>query len=65
MGRCKLDKVLDCKDIELEELSSLTGISVYNLKQYINNDTKMSLKTAKRIAYVLDVHIEELYEKYK
>lgn len=45
-----------------QELSEKTGMAKTQISDYINNRRIMSIKNAKRIAYVLKCHIDDLYE---
>lgn len=61
-GHSRMQEIMDEKLISLEKLSYMTGIQMFTLKQYMDDQMCMTLKTAKKISLVLDVNIEELYE---
>jgi len=62
VGRCLLQKLLHKRGLTQSDLSEKTGISTSQISDYINHRRIMTLQTAKRIAYVLRCHIDDLYE---
>jgi len=44
------------------ELSRRTGYSPQQISNLVNNREKMSFEAAAAVAYVLNCHMEELYE---
>ena len=61
-GRCLLGSILQNKRMSQVELATLTSITPTEISYYINNQRRMSLRTAKTISTVLNVAIEDLYE---
>lgn len=65
VGRCRIQDLLDAKGMTQQELAAKTGMS----KQFINDKVRnlrgkhgMWIDSAKKIAAVLDCHIDDLYE---
>ncbi|MFS1518572.1 helix-turn-helix domain-containing protein [Bacillus sp. SCS-151] len=62
IGKCLLHKLLNESYMSQVDLSIATGISKQQISEYINNTRTMSLQNAKKIANILDCHIDDLYE---
>jgi transcriptional regulator with XRE-family HTH domain len=61
VGKCQLSDRLKKADLTQTELAELTNIPKSQISEYVNNKHVMSLETARIISYVLNCHIEELY----
>lgn len=57
-----LKKAMFLKGYNLSDLSNKTGVGISYLSQIINHKKKPSPKLAKKIADVLDVDIEDIFE---
>lgn len=57
-----LNKIRREKGITLEKLAGLSGISKSTLNNFENGRTSPNMNQMERIAEVLNVRIEELYE---
>lgn len=62
LGKCLLKRHLRKIKMTQVELSRRTGISEQMINHYANDRKHMNLETAKTIAAVVGVSIEELYE---
>ncbi len=62
VGRCRLNEILKKRKMTQVELADLLGMKKQQINAYATDETIMSLKTAKNIAYHLNVHIDELYD---
>lgn len=62
VGKCRLNEILKEKKISQVELAYKVGMKKQQIHSYANNDSTMSLKTAKNISYQLNVKIEDLYD---
>lgn len=62
VGRCRLNEILTNKKMTQVELAVKLGMKKQQINAYATNETVMSLKTAKNIAYQLNVHIDDLYD---
>lgn len=58
----RIKELMDEKLVSMEKLSQMTGIQMFTLRQYMDDQMCMTLKTAKKISHVLDVKIEDLYD---
>ncbi|MGP3787133.1 transcriptional regulator [Chryseobacterium mucoviscidosis] len=61
-GRCRLKQLLKERRMKQIDLSTRTGYSPQLISNWANNHDKMSSDVMFHIAYVLDCHVEELYE---
>ncbi|MHA4767797.1 helix-turn-helix domain-containing protein [Staphylococcus capitis] len=57
-----LKKAMFLKGYNLSDLSNKTGVGISYLSQIINHKKNPSPKLAKKIADVLDVDIEDIFE---
>lgn len=62
VGRCLLEDILENKRLERSYLTDKLHMSRQQINDYISRRRVMTLRTAKNIAEVLNVSIEELYE---
>lgn len=62
VGKCRLNEILKDKKMTQVELADRLGLKKQQINSYATTETIMSLKTAKNIAYQLNVHIDELYD---
>ncbi|NYV67615.1 helix-turn-helix transcriptional regulator [Bacillus sp. Gen3] len=64
MGRCLVQEILDSRGMTQQQLAKITGLNEKYLSDKINNrgPRGMTLVNAKKIAYALRCHIEDLYE---
>jgi plasmid maintenance system antidote protein VapI len=62
VGRCLLEDILESKRLERSYLTDKLHMSRQQINDYISHRRVMTLRTAKNIAEVLNVTIEELYE---
>jgi plasmid maintenance system antidote protein VapI len=61
VGKCQLSDRLKKADLTQTKLAELTSIPKSQISEYVNNKHVMSLESAKIISYVLECHIEDLY----
>jgi plasmid maintenance system antidote protein VapI len=61
VGKCLLSDRLKICNLTQTELAEMTQIPKSQISEYVNNKHVMSLETARRISFVLNCHIEELY----
>ncbi|WP_284037424.1 helix-turn-helix transcriptional regulator [Neobacillus sp. 114] len=62
VGRCRLNEILKEKKMSQVELAEKLGMKKQQINAYANNETTMSYRTAKNIAYQLNVLMEDLYD---
>lgn len=62
VGKCRLNEILKKKKISQVDLALKLGMKKQQINAYANNDSTMTLKTAKNIANHLNVTIEDLYD---
>lgn len=62
VGKCRLNEILKKRKLSQVELAYIVGMKKQQINAYANNDSTMTLKTAKNIAYHLNVQIDELYD---
>lgn len=62
VGRCLLREILEDRKMSIQELANKLDVSRQQVSKYVNNSRKMSLETAIKIAYVLNVDVLDLYE---
>ncbi|MCM3567888.1 helix-turn-helix transcriptional regulator [Neobacillus mesonae] len=62
VGRCRLNEILKKKKMSQVELALKLGMKKQQINAYANNETTMSYKTAKNIAFQLNVQMEDLYD---
>ncbi len=62
VGRCLLRAKLNKKGMTQQELANKLGITVQQINKYVLNRQRMSIEVAGNIAFILNCHIEELYE---
>ncbi|MBT2599121.1 MULTISPECIES: helix-turn-helix transcriptional regulator [unclassified Oceanobacillus] len=62
VGRCLLDRHLKENYMTQLELADKLGVSKQQINKYVLNKQKMSLEVAGNIAYILNCHVEDLYE---
>jgi transcriptional regulator with XRE-family HTH domain len=61
-GKCRLRYLLAERRISQDDLAHIIGMKRPQLNRYVNDDSKMTLPTAKTIAETLGVSIDDLYE---
>ncbi|MEK4980798.1 helix-turn-helix domain-containing protein [Bacillus sp. FSL K6-6540] len=59
---CRLRILLSKAGMTQAELSRKTGYSPQQISNWVNDREKMSFEAAATVAYVLECHMEELYE---
>lgn len=62
VGKCLLGDRLKQVDLTQSQLAERTNIPKSQISEYVNNKHVMSLESARIIAFVLNCHIEELYQ---
>ena len=62
IGRCLLQELLDARGLSHVQLSDRTKIAASQISEYAKNKRKMSLMNAKKIAFVLNCFIDDLYD---
>lgn len=62
VGRCLLQERLDELDMTQTELAEKLNVTKQQINKYVKNKQMMSLKVAGNIAFLLNCHIEDLYE---
>ncbi|WP_238941808.1 helix-turn-helix transcriptional regulator [Bacillus sp. REN10] len=62
VGKCRLNEILKQRKLSQVDLADKLGMKKQQINAYATNESKMTLKTAKNIAYQLNVSIEELYD---
>ena len=62
VGKCRLNEILNKRKLSQVELAYIVGMKKQQINAYANNESVMSLKTAKNIAYHLNLTIDELYD---
>lgn len=62
IGRCYLKQILRRKGMTQQQLADRMGVTKGMISQYATRSRVMSLLTAKQIASLLNITVEELYE---
>lgn len=62
VGRCLLQTQLNKKHMTQVELAKRMGVSKQQINKYVKNKQRMSLEVAANIAFILNCHIEDLYD---
>lgn len=62
VGKCLIKNRLRIVKLTQQDLADRLGMSKTQVSDYANGHKKMSLKTAKKVAIVLDCNIDDLYE---
>lgn len=62
IGACRLDYLLEERNMTPSKLSEFTKIPEEAIRQYMNNEIIMSYEVAANIAYELDCKMDDLYE---
>jgi DNA-binding XRE family transcriptional regulator len=62
VGKCRLNEILKEKRLSQVDLAYKVGMKKQQINAYANGESTMSLKTAKNIAYQLNISIDDLYD---
>lgn len=62
VGRCLLAELLKRAGMTQQELATRLGVPKQQINKYVNNRCQMSYKKARKIAYILNCPMEDLYE---
>lgn len=62
VGKCRLNEILKERKLSQVELAEKVGMKKQQISAYATGESIMSLKTAKNIAYQLNLTIDELYD---
>lgn len=61
-GRCRLRYLLAVRKMKQIDLARRTGYSRHQISNWVNNRELMSWDAGLTVAYVLDCHMEDLYD---
>ncbi|MGV8092501.1 MAG: helix-turn-helix domain-containing protein [Mangrovibacterium sp.] len=59
----RIKEILKRKDIQVNKLAEMIGLTPQNLSKLINEKTKPSIDTFEKIAKALDVPLGELFDQ--